>query len=64
MLCLFETKWRLQVDIQTNYKQIPSIYRQAYFEFDVVRERNVIKIHVTVVADRFPKARRHMYGFL
>ena len=64
MLCLSETKWWLQVDIQTNYKQIPSIYRQASFEFDVVRERNVIKIHVTVVADRFAKALRRMYGFL
>ncbi len=64
MLCLSETKWWLQVDIQTNYKQIPSIYRQASFEFDVVRERNVIEIHVTVVADRFAKALRRMYGFL
>jgi len=64
MLCLSETKWWLQVDIQINYKQIPSIYRQASFEFDVVRERNVIKIHVTVVADRFAKAIKRMYGFL
>ena len=64
MLCLSETKWWLQVDIQINYKQIPPIYRQASFEFDVVRERNVIKIHVTVVADRFAKALRRMYGFL
>ena len=64
MLCLSETKWWLQVDIEINYKQTPSIYRQASFEFDVVRERNVIKIHVTVVADRFAKALRRMYGFL